>query len=501
MDVQVDEEFAEFMFANWPALARLGYLLTGDSNRGLELASGALARGYAAWPRITKGGAPETYIRQIVVTRSSDRFRWRRGRAGRPALAGALDALPAEQRSALVLRHWLDLSDGEAAATLGCSARTVQSRVSKALARTGLRPDQAEPSLARLAAQMEVPRAPLPAAVRKGTSVRLRWRFAAVVACVAALAVIVPFAPQLTGRIAGRLLVSHTPRVTLFRLAPRAIGDVIAMGTMDGGDWRIRLTNQDEQICSTTKRWAEDCVEATGPILRERSHVSGPVVIDSVIPAFFGLVDSLVTRVSLHLSSGKVLSMRPVEAGGRRWVGVVIPSGLVPEEAIAYAGKNEIAYSVSFHDKDFGAEFLTWLTPGTSAPPARTKLIPVAGERRSQYVLRSGPWGICILNEIGGSCWPLGRPPHGVVFQTANVVSLPREVVMAYRAPASYLVLTMADGTTRKVPLVLAPGVGFAGMWLTGKPQVAHWDVYAKDGTRLSGGQGPPDTAYWAVRG
>ena len=54
--------------------------------------------------------------------------------------------------------------------------------------------------------------------------------------------------------IGGQLLVSHTPRVTLLRLAPRAINDVIAKGTMDGGDWRIRLTNQDEQTCSTTKR-------------------------------------------------------------------------------------------------------------------------------------------------------------------------------------------------------------------------------------------------------
>ena len=95
----------------------------------------------------------------------------------------------------------------------------------------------------------------------------------------------------------------------------------------------------------------------------------------------------------------------------------------------------------------------------------------------------------------------MDRPPHGVVFQTANVVAVPREVVMAYRSPASYIVLTMTNGTSQRLPMTLAPGVGFVGMWLTGKPQVAHWAVYAKDGTRLSGGQGPPDSAYYAVRG
>jgi len=53
------------------------------------------------------------------------------GRADRARLLDALDTLPSRQRSAVVLRHWLDLSEQECARELGCSVGTVKSLASR----------------------------------------------------------------------------------------------------------------------------------------------------------------------------------------------------------------------------------------------------------------------------------------------------------------------------------------------------------------------------------
>jgi len=53
----------------------------------------------------------------------------------RSSLVAALQELPARQRSVLVLRYLLDLSEGETAATLDVSVSTVKSSASRALVR------------------------------------------------------------------------------------------------------------------------------------------------------------------------------------------------------------------------------------------------------------------------------------------------------------------------------------------------------------------------------
>ena len=45
----------------------------------------------------------------------------------------ALASLPARKREAIVLRYWLDLSEGEIAAAMGVSAGTVKSQLSKGM--------------------------------------------------------------------------------------------------------------------------------------------------------------------------------------------------------------------------------------------------------------------------------------------------------------------------------------------------------------------------------
>jgi RNA polymerase sigma-70 factor (sigma-E family) len=153
VDTSSDEEFDGFMRGRWPAMVRLAYALTGDPGHAEDLAQTAFARAYASWGRVRRAGDPDAYVRRIVINAHRSRFRRHRvaeelrgdltdtavgasqpGPEGRSELLDALDRLGPRQRAVVVLRYWLDLSEAETAAALGCSVGTVKSQASRALA-------------------------------------------------------------------------------------------------------------------------------------------------------------------------------------------------------------------------------------------------------------------------------------------------------------------------------------------------------------------------------
>jgi RNA polymerase sigma-70 factor (sigma-E family) len=158
MNAQLDGEFREFMHARWPVMVRLAYGLTGDQGHAEDVAQAAFARAYASWPRVSRSGNPDAYVRQIVVNENRNRFRRRRvterltdsppesgfvdvARADttrhyddRSMLIAALQRLGPRQRAVIVLRYWMDLTEYETAAVLNCSVGTVKSQASRALA-------------------------------------------------------------------------------------------------------------------------------------------------------------------------------------------------------------------------------------------------------------------------------------------------------------------------------------------------------------------------------
>ena len=159
MTGQLDEEFRQFMHGRWPAMVRLAYGLTGDLGHAEDVAQAAFAKAYTSWPRVIRSGNPDAYVRRILVNENRNRFRRRRVRElstgsppetgvpdalrrvdDRSALLAALQALAPRQRAVIVLRYWLDLSETETAATLNCSAGTVKSQASRALAALRRRP-------------------------------------------------------------------------------------------------------------------------------------------------------------------------------------------------------------------------------------------------------------------------------------------------------------------------------------------------------------------------
>ena len=138
--------FEVFFAAQFPATVRLAHLLTGSDAVAQELAQDAFAK---LLPRFGSLREPKSYLRATIVNvcrnwhrghrRELERFR----RHGVPAeesvdeieeLIDVIARLPYRQRTVLVLRYWLDLSEAEIARSLACRPGTVKSLHSRALA-------------------------------------------------------------------------------------------------------------------------------------------------------------------------------------------------------------------------------------------------------------------------------------------------------------------------------------------------------------------------------
>jgi RNA polymerase sigma-70 factor (sigma-E family) len=154
-NAQAEADFAAFVVAQSMSLHRAAYLLTGDRDRAQDAVQTALLRIYRAWSRRATWENPEGYAQQVVtrVVLSSVRRRWWGERPTdhlpdvaeassgsaleavdeRDALRRALLALPVKQRSAVVLRHYVDMSEAEVAAAMGCPIGTVKSLTSRGL--------------------------------------------------------------------------------------------------------------------------------------------------------------------------------------------------------------------------------------------------------------------------------------------------------------------------------------------------------------------------------
>src|SRR6516164_11166793 len=176
---EMEVSFEDFVRARSDSLLRTALLLTGQRRAEAEdLLQLALERAYRHWPKICGSEGPERYVRRILASASTDRWRRlaRRPEHAMPAGGGpvvpdrtgeiadrdyllrALAALPPRQRAVLVLRYFDDLSEAETAQMLGCSLGTVKSQAARAMAK--LR-EAAEPGARRLRGQ-------LPAAGRRG---------------------------------------------------------------------------------------------------------------------------------------------------------------------------------------------------------------------------------------------------------------------------------------------------------------------------------------------
>jgi RNA polymerase sigma-70 factor (sigma-E family) len=156
----VDDEFTEFVRQCSHRLYRVAFLLTADPGRAEDLAQDALARTYAAWRRVRSEDA-YAYTRRVLVNLHTDWWRARRWKerlvaqaperptgtdvAGtttdRHAVAKALQRLTPRERSVIIHRYFLDLTEKQTATELGISVGTVKSMTARALAKLRISPD------------------------------------------------------------------------------------------------------------------------------------------------------------------------------------------------------------------------------------------------------------------------------------------------------------------------------------------------------------------------
>lgn len=145
-------DFDSWVAARGPALLRLAYVLTGDGVDAEDVVQDALSRALPRWSRISTVEDPDAYVRRMVVNAHVSRWRKVRrrevpvevvhdrpvppgvGAEDRDRLWRACRALPADQRTAVVLRFYEDLDYAEIAALTGVREGSVRSRVSRGIA-------------------------------------------------------------------------------------------------------------------------------------------------------------------------------------------------------------------------------------------------------------------------------------------------------------------------------------------------------------------------------
>jgi len=141
--VSAPERFEDFYRAQHQPMLRLAYLLTQSRAAAEDLVQDSFIRVQPRWADLD---SPAAYLRRTVTNAC---YSWHRRRrleqatpvtvpaAGEPEhdeVWDALAKLAPRRRAALVLRYYLDLSEVDIAAALGCRKGTVKSLTHRALA-------------------------------------------------------------------------------------------------------------------------------------------------------------------------------------------------------------------------------------------------------------------------------------------------------------------------------------------------------------------------------
>lgn len=151
-----ERAFHRFFEAHHADLARLAYMLTGESGAADDLAADAFVEMWRHWGRVEAADSPVAYARGIVANlarqwikrQTRERAgllglgRMRRG-AGEPDTLAVLDVraalrrLPPRRRECVVLRYAFDVPEREVAELLGISVGAVKSQASRGAAQLG----------------------------------------------------------------------------------------------------------------------------------------------------------------------------------------------------------------------------------------------------------------------------------------------------------------------------------------------------------------------------
>jgi RNA polymerase sigma-70 factor (sigma-E family) len=147
-------EFDQWATTAGPDLMRFAVATIGNPHDASDAVQDAMMAVYPRWRRLAESGAADAYARRVII---NHRITWWRrvgrreslvdppdrgasgpapGNAGDTVLARQLlQALPRQQRAAVVLRFLDDLTFAQIADILGCPESTARSHVHRALTR------------------------------------------------------------------------------------------------------------------------------------------------------------------------------------------------------------------------------------------------------------------------------------------------------------------------------------------------------------------------------
>jgi RNA polymerase sigma-70 factor (sigma-E family) len=156
-DLEREAGLARLFELHYASMLRLAVLLGADDPE--NVVAEAYYQIYRKWRRLRDTEAAEAYLRSTVCNLTRMRIRHlqvaRRHvenppeelvasaestallREDQRVLIDALQHLPARQREALVLRHWLGLKESEIAAAMGISCGSVKTHTSRGIAALG----------------------------------------------------------------------------------------------------------------------------------------------------------------------------------------------------------------------------------------------------------------------------------------------------------------------------------------------------------------------------
>lgn len=153
---RLSDDFEAYVAARGQSLMRLAYVLTGNESDAQDVVQEALSRALPRWRRIAEADDIDAYVRRMVV--NAHVSWWRKfkrkespvqevvlpgrvagadvetvAKAGNDELWAACARLPRDQRAAVVLRYYEQLSFAEIAALTGVAEATARSRVHRGI--------------------------------------------------------------------------------------------------------------------------------------------------------------------------------------------------------------------------------------------------------------------------------------------------------------------------------------------------------------------------------
>jgi len=146
--VAAGADLEQFYRAELPRLVGALTLYCGDRELAAELAQEAMTRAWRHWSRVGRLDSPRAWVYRVGVNLANSA--WRRAVlrhrlpaaveaapehdvGGAVAVRAAVAALPRRQRTALVLRYFVDLPAAEVAVLMRCTPETVRGLTHQAI--------------------------------------------------------------------------------------------------------------------------------------------------------------------------------------------------------------------------------------------------------------------------------------------------------------------------------------------------------------------------------